>query len=117
MAKKLRVGELVYLKNVGYPFDNTADGGESWEGASCIVTELNAGANKQMVTVEPLIPIRIRGNNREFMKDCLFYPSQVIRENRPWLKKHLKSLIESKKELIALSEKLHRKLTDFPLAR
>jgi hypothetical protein len=102
MKHKLKVGELVFLKNVGYPYNRTDDGGESWEGASCIVTELNSGYDKDMVTVEPLIPIKIRP--RETMTSCLFHSESVVKENRPWLKKNLTTLFKYKKELLKLAE-------------
>ena len=94
MNNTLKVGDLVYTKNVGYPFNRTDDGGDSWEGASCIVIELNTGANKRMVNVEALIPIKIRP--RDFMETCLFYPEQLVKEDRPWLAKHLNAILSFK---------------------
>ena len=105
---KVKVGELVYLKNVGFPFDRTDDGGESWEGASCIVTELNSGFCKDMVTVKPLVPIKL--GNGETMKSCLFHPESVVKENRPWLKKHLKDIFTMKKALLDLSSTIQKQL-------
>ena len=98
-----RIGELVYLRNVGYPFDRTDDGHESWEGASCTVTRLNTGAGNAYIEVRPLIPIRIRSNG-EVMTHCLFRPDQIVRESRPWLRKHLRALIRVRDQLSSLRE-------------
>ena len=95
--KKLRVGELVYLKNVGFPFNRTDNGNESWEGASCRVINPTAGVGGQYVEVETLIPIK---TERATMSVCLFDPTYVIRENRPWLRKHLKEILGLKKKLL-----------------
>jgi hypothetical protein len=105
-TKSYRIGELVYLKDVGYPFDRTDDGGESWEGASCVVTELNSGFTHDMITVELLFPIKC-GPGRGIMTGCLFYPSQVVKENRPWLKKHLEQIFESKKKLLMVAREVN----------
>ena len=72
----MKVGDLVFLKNVGFPFHRADDKKETWEGASCIVLGLNEGARRDMVKVAPLLPI-------SGMKDCLFFPEQVKLENRP----------------------------------
>ena len=94
--KKLRIGQCVYTKNVGFPFNRTDDGGESWEGACCRVIGLNAGACKNMVDVEPIIPIK---TSTGLMSRCLFWPEQVVPEDRPWLVKHLKDILKLKKVL------------------
>lgn len=99
-TKKLKIGELVFLKNVGYPFNRTDDGRESWEGASGVVTGLNVGPMK-MVEVTPLSPIKADFGHR--MINCVFHPESVCRENRPWLRKHLKDILKLKKELIRVA--------------
>jgi hypothetical protein len=104
--KKLRAGELVFLKNVGFPFNKPE---YSWEGASCVVIDPEAGDGKAYVKVAPLLPMICE--NRTVMKDCLFHPDTVIRENRPWLKKHLKQVIALRKKLSEFSV-LAQALTD-----
>lgn len=94
----MKVGELVYTKNVGFPFDRTDDGHESWEGVSCIVTALNVGASKDMVEVQPLFAVKC-GHGHTPMTSCLFHPNQVKREDRPWLKKHLRDIMKLKNVL------------------
>ena len=101
MKKKFKVGDLVYLKNVGFPFNRTDDGHESWEGASCVVTE--PVVNTQYVRVKPIFPIKC-GNYS--MDECVFHPENVIKENRPWLKKNLSKIVKSKNELLDISEKV-----------
>jgi hypothetical protein len=55
----LNVGDLVYTKDVGYPFNRTDNGNESWEGVSCIVIATNTGWNNSYVEVEALFPANI----------------------------------------------------------
>jgi hypothetical protein len=100
--RKLRVGTIAYLKNVGYPYDRTDDGSDSWEGASCVVTQLNAGACGKMVEVRLFMPIRT--THGRFMDGSLFDGSIVIPEDRPWLKKHLKNLLDFDKQLEAVRQ-------------
>jgi hypothetical protein len=105
MKSKLKVGDLVYLKDVGYPYNRTDDGGESFEGASGTVIELNAGYNKDMVRVEFIFPILCNGRGSK-MSDCLFHTTTVKKENRPWLKKNLKKLVDMRKEMLKTQEKI-----------
>lgn len=107
--KTLKIGDLVYLKDVGYPYTRTDDGGESFEGASGTVISLNAGYSKDMVDVQFLFPIKTTGGDGS-MSSCLFFPSSVIKENRPWLKKHLKKVFTLREELLKLSEKIKEEL-------
>jgi hypothetical protein len=106
--RKLRKGELVYLKNVGFPFDQS---GHSWEGASCVVVDPEVGEDKRFVRVAPLLPMR--AENGQFMRDCLFHPETVIRESRPWLRKNLKQILALRKKLVEFSE-LAQELTICP---
>lgn len=94
----MRIGELVYLKSVGYPFNRTDDGHESWEGVSAVVTDTHAGATKDYIEVEPLFPVRC-GSGHPPMRSCLFHPHQVKREDRPWLRKHLRDIMKLKNAL------------------
>ena len=94
--RKLKVGQLVYTKNVGFPFNRIDDGGETWEGVCCRVTALNAGYSRDMVEVKPLIPVKVKHGT---MNSCLFHTEQVIPEDRPWLKKHLKDIFKLKTKL------------------
>lgn len=91
----MKPGDIVYLKDVGFPFDGTGFGSganESWEGASCRVSRLNAGAHRDMVEVESLFPI---GG----MHFALFFPNQVKLETRVWLKKNVGRIILARKTL------------------
>lgn len=102
MQKKLKVGELVFLKNVGFPYDDTRHGAQdTWEGVSGIVTALNVGHNKQYVEVTPLLPMRTEHGP---MQSAVFYPENCIRENRPWLRKHLKDILKLKAKLREVAE-------------
>lgn len=94
----MKVGDLVYTKNVGYPFDRTDDGHESWEGVSCVVTAMNAGWSKDMIEVTALFPIKC-GHGHTPMTSCLFHAHQVKPEDRPWLKKRLKDIMRLKNVL------------------
>lgn len=94
----MKVGDIVYLKNVGYPYDRTDSGHESWEGVSCTVTNTKAGSGGAYIEVAPFFPMR-SGHGHPPMKSCLFYPSQVQKEDRPWLKKHLEDILALKKSL------------------
>jgi hypothetical protein len=100
----LKAGDLVYLKDVGYPYNRTDDGGETWEGASGIVLDTKAGYNKDMIDVEILLPVESRRG--EFMKTCLFYTNVVKKENRPWLKKNLRKICDYRKKLIRLADEI-----------
>lgn len=99
MKHNFKLDDLVYTKNVGYPYNKIDDGGESWEGASCIVTKLEV--NKDYIEVKSLFPIKTRNG---FMDSCVFFPEQLIKENRPWLKKHLKDIIRLREKLVKISE-------------
>ncbi len=102
MAKqsKLKVGDLCYLKDVGFPYTRTDDGGESWEGASCVVRRLNAGVRKDMVYVETLLPMRVSGRKDDQMPGAYFYPDNVRKENRPWLRAHIRQIIKLRAKLL-----------------
>lgn len=100
--RPLKKGDLICLKNVGFPFNRTDGGYESWEGASCIVLAVPAGAYNRCVQVAPLIPIKNGGEGA--MEDCLFHPEQCARENRPWLKKHLKDIVKLRTQLNTLAD-------------
>ena len=92
----VRYGQLVYLKNVGFPYNRTDDGHESFEGASAIIVGVNVGANKKMIDVEFLYPMKTTHGT---MDTCLFYPEQLREENRPWLKKNLKQILAFRQEV------------------
>lgn len=94
---KLRIGQLVYTKNVGFPYNRTDDGGESWEGVCCRVTKLKAGWHKDMVEVEAVIPVKT--SHGRTMTSCLFWTENVKPEDRPWLRRHLKDILNLKKKL------------------
>lgn len=106
MKSKLKVGDLIYLKDVGFPYNGEgSDGYESMEGASAIVKELNAGYNGKYISVEFIIPIKNRQRSQPFTS-CLFHPESCVKENRPWLKKNLKQIIAVKNELRKTQEKI-----------
>ena len=107
MKKKFKVGDLVYTRNVGYPFNRTDDGGESWEGASCIVSKLNTGWNGTYIEVTPIFPVKTANG---IMESCIFQPEQLVKETRPWLKKNLKRIINFRKEVTRTSEYLKQLL-------
>ena len=107
MKKKFKVGDLVYTRNVGYPFNRTDDGGESWEGASCIVSKLNTGWNGTYIEVTPIFPIKTTSGT---MDSCIFQPEQLVKETRPWLKKNLKRILNFRKEVTRTSEYLKQLL-------
>jgi len=86
---KFKKGDLVYLKNVGFPFDKPEEPRENFEGASCTVL----GYINGYVNVKPLI---LTGSK----EDWLFDESNIEKENRPWLKHHLKALLKARKQLI-----------------
>jgi hypothetical protein len=99
---KLKVGDLCYLKDIGFPYDSTHDGGESWEGASCVVRVLNAGLRKNLVDVELLLPIRTQ--NGRIMHGSIFHQESVLKEDRPWLKKHVRQILKMKTKLREFTE-------------
>lgn len=100
----MKVGDIVYLKDVGFPFDGRGIGPgakESWEGASCVVTNLRAGALRDMVEVRPVFPI---GG----METCLFFHKTVKIETRTWLKKNVRRILSARKRLDSTIEKLQQ---------
>lgn len=104
MSAKLKVGDYVYLKNVGFPYDRTDDGHESWEGASCQVMELNAGYNGDYVRVRALYPILCgRGQS---MQDCVFNPQCCIPEDRPWLLANLQRINNAQNRLLEMAAEI-----------
>jgi hypothetical protein len=92
MKRKFKKGQLVYTKDVGYPYNRTDNGAESWEGVSCIVIE--PVVNKNYVRVEAIFPVKTVSG---IMTDCVFYPNSLRHENRPWLKRHLQKIIKFRK--------------------
>ncbi len=104
----LKIGEIVYLKGVGFPENNTADGGESWEGVSGVVAENPAqkGApGERMIYVRAFRPVLTRRGG-ERMEATFFFPEQVHREYRPWLRKHLKTVFSAQSKLRKLRDQL-----------
>ena len=86
---KFKKGDLVYLKNVGFPFHKPEEPENSLEGASCTVI----GYVNGYVSVKPLI---LTGN----IIDYLFDESNIVKEDRPWLKRHLDSIIKIRGQLV-----------------
>lgn len=107
--RPLKKGDLIYLKNVGFPFDQNGDKQESWEGASCVVLATNAGHGGSYIQVKPLIPVKAGSIGP--MTDGLFYPEQCIREDRPWLKKHLKDIVKLREQLNTLADTIKTHLS------
>lgn len=103
--KDIRIDQLVYTKNVGFPFNRTDDGHESFEGASGLVIGVNVGANKQMVDIEFLFPMKTPHGT---MKKCLFHPEQLRAENRPWLKKNLVRILTFKTKVADVAKFLNQ---------
>lgn len=99
--KTLKVGDIVYLKNVGFPYNRTDNGMDSWEGASCVVEATNTGVKNAYISVRPILPLRADHGHK--MSMALFSPEHVIREDRPWLKKHLKEVLALKRKLIEVA--------------
>lgn len=97
---KLKVGDLVYLKNVGFPYHKPGKAEErySWEGASCLVTRLNAGYDGRYVEVAPLYPMVVP--NGHIMETSVFHPEQCVHEDRPWLKHNAKRLAAMRELMI-----------------
>lgn len=91
-SPKFKVGELVYLKHVGSPYDD-------WEGASCVVVNNITTTGIKYVEVEPIF--RVNG-----MKSALFHPTQIRREDRPWLRKTIKKIIMHRDVVNSAAKKL-----------
>ena len=100
--KKLKSGDIVYLKDVGFPFDRAEPGHDSWEGASCVVLETETGDGNRYVSVAPLFPMRV--DHGHIMTECIFSPECVVLEDRPWLKNNLKNLLKLKKKLFETAQ-------------
>lgn len=109
-ARPLKVGDLIYLKNVGFPFNRTDNGCESWEGASCVVISSKAGHGGGYIQVEPLIPVRCE-DGHGVMSSCLFHPEQCIPEDRPWLRKHFKGILKLRNQLNTLADAIKAQLS------
>lgn len=106
IKNKLKVGDLVYLKDVGFPFNGEGtDGYDSMEGASATVIAINSGYSKDLVNVEFIFPFKSKSRT-ETMDTCHFHPTSVCKENRPWLKKNLTKIVAAKSELIKTQEKI-----------
>lgn len=111
-----KVGTLVYLRNVGFPFNRTDDGHESWEGASCVVVESDAQPGSVahamgMICVAPILPMRDERGRAGLESAHFHYPEQVVRESRPWLRKHLRATIRLRTQLLTLSDTIKAHLT------
>ncbi len=104
---KFKIGNLIYTKDVGYPFDRTDDGGESWEGVSAIVTKLNTGWDKSYIEITPIFPVKSKGGT---MATCIFQPEQLRIEERPWLKKNLKKIVQFRNKIEDTRNKLEELL-------
>lgn len=90
-----RKGELCYLSpTLGAPFKDMA-------GASCVITALNAGAGGRYTEV------RVIGETK---KDTtwIFHPGEVHRENRPWMRRHVRAIVNAQKELERIAERMRR---------
>ena len=93
MEKKLKVGDLVYV-TPGFPFND-------WNGLSATILELNAGYGGKYVRVQPIIPMpSVNGK----MNWALFHSEDIHRENRLWLKKHLKDILKLRSKLKEIAE-------------
>lgn len=102
----LKIGDLVYLKDVGFPFNGGGtDGYDSMEGASATVIAINSGYYRDMIKVEFLFPFKSKSRN-ETMDTCHFYPVSVHKENRPWLEKNIKRIVAAKSELRKTQERI-----------
>lgn len=106
--RPLKKGDLIYLKNVGFPFTRTDGGYESWEGASCTVLSPKAGYGGSYILVRPILPVN---SGLEPIAECLFHPEQCARENRPWLKKHLKDIVKLRTQLNTLADAIKNHLS------
>ena len=104
MTHKLKVGDYVYLKDVGFPYDRIDNGHESWEGASCQVIALNAGYNGNYIRVRALYPI-LCGNGKS-MQDCVFLPQCCIPEDRPWLLANLTRINNAQNRLLEMADEI-----------
>ena len=111
MAKDFYFGQLVYLKNVGFPYDRTDEGHESFEGASAVVTGINVGASKRMIEVKFVIPMKTPTGK---MITCLFHPESVKPENRPWLKKNLVKVLAFQKEVEKMAAFCNKMVEECP---
>ncbi len=112
--RKFKVGEIVYLKGVGFPENRTDDGGETWEGVSGVVAPNPAqkgACGCSMIYVRAFCPLRT-GRGKETMDATFFFPEQVRREDRPWLKRHLKTIFTAQEELVRLRDKLVKLLPE-----
>lgn len=107
--RQFKVGDLVVLHNPGYPYTRSDDGGDDWTGASAVVSAINAGASRDMIEVELLLPIRV-GPGKQTMNGSLFFPTSMRLEDRPWLKRHIKQLFKCRKELIQLARTISEEL-------
>lgn len=106
--RPLKKGDLIYLKNVGFPFNRTDGGYESWEGASCTVLSAKAGHGGSYILVRPILPIN---GGFDPIPEGLFHPEQCVRENRPWLKKHLKDIVKLREQLNTLADAIKAHLS------
>ena len=109
---KLKIGDLVYLRNVGFPFDGRGTGGwESIEGMSCVVVKLKSGSNKEYIELQPLLPVTSTIQSLD-PANVLFPASNVVLEDRPWLKNHIKNLLGVRLAAAHLREALNVILPD-----
>ena len=51
-----------------------------------------------MLRLRLFFPIRM--STGDYMKTCVFYPEQVIKEDRIWLKNNLKKIMSFRKKLV-----------------
>lgn len=97
-SSRLKVGDICYIKDVGFPFDREGDHEDSWEGASVVVLELGYGHYNDLIRVGTLLPMRA-GRRHPPMRSCAFSADVVRKENRPWLRKHIRQIIKLRDKL------------------
>lgn len=91
----MKKGELCYLSpRLGAPFKHMA-------GAPCVIVAFNAGAGGRYTEVR-LIGEAKKGTT------WLFYPNEVLRENRPWMRRHIRAIVNAQKELERIAEKMQK---------
>lgn len=92
----MKNGELCFLDiHLGSPFC-------AFAGAPCVLVRRNAGAAGAYTEV------RLIGEKEKGNKTWLFHPAQVHRENRPWMRRHVRAIVNAQKELALIADKMNR---------
>ncbi len=91
----MNIGNLCYLDvKLGHPF-------KKFSGAPCVLTAKGVGQGQRYVQVRLI-------NGKKTEDTLIMHPGEVHRENRPWMRRHLRAIVNAQKELERIADKMRR---------